>query len=53
MNEEKRAENRSEKLQSAAEIISRMDEAETKEARLVALAMRTGYELGKLETQTA
>lgn len=46
-------EQRSEKLQNVAEIIDQMSETETEEAKLVALAMRTGYELGKLESKPA
>lgn len=40
---------RNDKMQQIMDMVKQLTEEQTKEATLVALAMRTGYQLGKLE----
>ncbi|MEA5000220.1 MAG: hypothetical protein VB087_12645 [Candidatus Limiplasma sp.] len=44
---------RKQQLLHASELIKRLDDRETDLAKLVARAMQTGYDLGKLEAKTA
>lgn len=44
---------RMQKLLRASEIVRTMDERETELAKLVAAAMQTGYEMGKLAAKSA
>ena len=44
---------RIQKLLRASEIVRTMDERETELAKLVAAAMQTGYEMGKLAAKSA
>ncbi len=45
---------RNDKMQQIMDMVKQLTEEQTKEATLVVLAMRTGYELGKAEgKQTA
>lgn len=44
---------RMQKLLRASEIVRTMDERETELAKLVAAAMQTGYEMGKLAAKPA
>lgn len=46
-------ESRTEKLLRACEIIKAQDEHQTEIDKLVAIAMQTGYEMGKLAAQSA